>query len=290
MYEKLEQCPTCKNKQFNNYMICDDHSVTGESFALVRCRNCQLVFTNPRPEESNLSKYYKSDAYISHTDQANSIINLIYKVIRKYTLSKKVSLVTKLNSRKGSLLDFGCGTGDFVKVASKSGWQAFGYEPDYDARKLASDKNPSAIIESIKQIPEELDIITAWHVVEHISDLKNTLSTLSKKLKVGGHLIIAVPNHQSFDANSYGEKWAAYDVPRHLYHFDSNSMKFLVKKLKLSLTDIQPMKFDSYYVSMLSEKYKKNGSLINAIKIGYQSNRKAKTTKEYSSLIYIIKK
>ncbi len=290
MYEKLEHCPVCKKNQFTNHMICNDYSVSGESFALVKCTNCELVFTNPRPEENQLGRYYKSDQYISHTDQGNSLINNIYKIVRKYTLRQKSKLIRKKNHGVGTLLDYGCGTGDFVKAASQKGWKAYGYEPDDDARRIALEKNKSGIIENINKSPDNIDIITAWHVIEHVSQLKDTLQKLSKKLKVGGHMIIALPNHKSFDAEYYKQDWAAYDVPRHLYHFDRTSIKYLIQKLKLELVDVLPMKFDSYYVSLLSEKNIKSHSYINALKVGYKSNLKAQKTKEFSSLIYIISK
>lgn len=290
MYEKLEKCPVCNNKLFDNYMICTDHSVSGESFALVKCQECNLVFTNPRPEEANLVNYYKSDQYISHTDKGNSFINIIYKLVRQYTLNKKVSLIESYSKEKGTMLDYGCGTGDFVKKARDKNWQAFGYEPDIDARRIAQQKNTTAILERLKDAPDDIDVITAWHVIEHVSDLKSTLRSLVKKLRSGGYLVIAVPNHLSFDSKFYKEYWAAYDVPRHLYHFDVKSISYLIKKLNLKLVDKLPMVFDSYYVSMLSEKYKGKSNLMNAIKIGYQSNRKAKKTSQYSSLIYVIQK
>lgn len=290
MYEKLEYCPVCKSKQFDNYMICDDLTVSGESFALVKCKSCALVFTNPRPKEEYLANYYQSDQYISHTDKGNSLINFIYKLVRSYTLKQKVRLILKLNKKTGTLLDFGCGTGDFIKVARENKWQAFGYEPDKKARTIASKKNKDCLVNSISTGNEQYDIITAWHVIEHVTELEKTLKNLRKKIKDNGHLIIAVPNHQSYDAKYYDNQWAAYDVPRHLYHFDQTSIKALASKLKLSLISITPMKFDSYYVSMLSEKYMKNGNLFNALKIGYKSNLKASTTNEYSSLIYIFKK
>ena len=289
MYEKLEQCPVCKNKQFDNHMICTDHSVSGESFALVKCRKCKLVFTNPRPEESNLTKYYKSDQYISHTDSANSPINIIYKLVRGYTLSQKTKLITRLNNGVGSMLDYGCGTGDFVKSCREKGWQAFGLEPDNDAREIAASKNPSSILNDLKDVPENLDIISTWHVVEHISTINKTLKSLVKKLKVGGHLIIAVPNHRSYDAEKYQENWAAYDVPRHLYHFDNDSMEYLAHQIQLKIVSVMPMKFDAYYVSMLSEKYI-GGNVLKAILSGYKSNSKANKNNQYSSLIYILKK
>ena len=290
MYEKLDECPVCKHSQFTNHLICDDNSVSGESFALVKCNKCSLVFTNPRPEGKALSNYYKSDQYISHTDRANSPINFIYKLVRRYTLSQKTKLITKLNKGTGSLLDYGCGTGDFIKTANQNGWHAYGYEPDMNARETAEAKNHGKIFNSIESINEPFDIITAWHVIEHVSDLNSTIKNLKKALKPNGHLVIALPNHHSYDAKHYSAHWAGYDVPRHLYHFDSISIKSFASNFKLKLVKTYPMKFDSYYVSMLSEKYKGKGNILNAIRIGFESNQKAKKTNQYSSLIYIFRK
>ncbi|MEQ6168370.1 class I SAM-dependent methyltransferase [Ekhidna sp. MALMAid0563] len=290
MYEKLEECPVCKHSQFTNYLICDDHSVSGESFALVKCDKCSLVFTNPRPEQSSLPDYYQSDQYISHTDKGNSLINFIYKLVRKYTITRKIKLIDKLNRGSGSLLDYGCGTGDFIKAANKKGWHAYGYEPDKDAKNIASAKNPDKILDKIENHNGPFDIITAWHVIEHVSELNKTIKNLKKILAPDGHLIIALPNHKSYDAAYYKEFWAGYDVPRHLYHFDQESIKSFASKFKLRLIHTLPMKFDSFYVSMLSEKYRGNANLLNAIKIGLKSNNKARDTNDYSSLIYIFKK
>ncbi|WP_424962665.1 class I SAM-dependent methyltransferase [Ekhidna sp.] len=290
MYEKLEECPVCKHSQFTNHLICDDHSVSGESFALVKCKKCSLVFTNPRPEQGALPDYYQSDQYISHTDKGNSLINFIYKLVRKYTIRRKVKLIDKLNRGQGSLLDYGCGTGDFIKTANKKGWHAYGYEPDKDAQNIASSKNPDKLLDRIENHKDQFNIITAWHVIEHVSELNKTIKTLKKQLATDGHLIIALPNHKSYDAAFYKEYWAGYDVPRHLYHFDQESIKSFATKFKLRLIHTLPMKFDSYYVSMLSEKYKGKSNLLNALKIGLNSNNKAIKTNDYSSLIYIFKK
>ena len=290
MYERLDHCPVCKHKQFDNFMICDDHSVTGESFALVQCRKCSLVFTNPRPVQEQLSKYYQSDQYISHTDKGHSIINIVYKLVRFYTLRRKVKLLSRYSTSKGTLLDYGCGTGDFLYAARRNNWQAFGYEPDDMAKTIASKKNPNAIVNTINHAPDELDVITAWHVIEHVSQLREAITSLKKKLKKGGHMILALPNYKSLDAQHYKEYWAGYDVPRHLYHFDIHSMEAFAKEFKLSIIEVLPMKFDSYYVSMLSEKYKNGGNMVRAIKYGFLSNKKARQSKQYSSLIYILKK
>lgn len=292
MYEKLEQCPSCGHPKFHNYLICNDHSVSGESFALVRCDNCQLVFTNPRPSPSELPKYYESSAYISHTDTSDSLLHFVYRLVRKYTISKKVILVRKLRS-PGTILDLGCGTGDFLKACRKSGWTVKGIEPNEQARTIASNKNQISIEQDILDLKkkEKFDVITAWHVLEHVVDLKETLKQLKKRLEKGGFLIIAVPNIDSHDFMHYKEYWAGLDVPRHLYHFSPKSFLTLAKKMKLNLVDTKPMKFDAFYVSLLSERYK-SGKMnpISAFLQGYQSNKAAKSTGNYSSLIYILTK
>lgn len=289
MYDKLEKCPSCDHPKFENYLICEDFTVTKESFALVKCANCQLVFTNPRPDSNSLSKYYKSDQYISHTDKGNSLLHLVYKLVRQYTLTKKEQLISKY-SKKGTILDYGCGTGDFLSVCNKAKWKTIGYEPDADALSIAKKKSRSTFIQHLN-IQEQYDVITAWHVIEHVEELTSTIKSLKKVLKPGGHMFLAVPNIKSHDAEIYKAHWAAYDVPRHLYHFSQDSFKHLVLKQKMKLVDTIPMKFDSFYVSLLSEKYKYGKpNLIRAIKSGFKSNKKAALSGEYSSLIYILQK
>lgn len=288
MYEKLEVCPSCNNSNFNNHIICTDHTVSGESFALVQCSTCSLVFTNPRPDENSIGKYYESDQYISHTNKANSFINVVYKLVRSYTLHNKTKLLKKYSATT-SIFDYGCGTGDFLLACKRKGWKTIAYEPDQDARKLCKEKGLS-LTENLESI-DKVDVITAWHVIEHVSQLNDTIKALRKKLNKKGTLIIAVPNIESYDASYYKEHWAAYDVPRHLYHFSQQSFGKLIANNKLKLIDTLPMKFDSYYVSMLSEKYKTGKSgIIKGLKTGFKSNNEAKKSGEYSSLIYVLKK
>lgn len=289
MYERLENCPSCNQSKFENALICKDHSVSGESFALVKCNHCQLLFTNPRPVSDQLDKYYESDTYISHTDKANTLINLIYKTVRSYTLRQKRKLLLKYN-QPGTILDYGCGTGNFLKQCQQNGFNASGIEPNETARNIAADKTKLPIYTSLEQIKSvHFETITAWHVIEHVSDLTDTISQLKNLLSNTGHLFIAVPNPNSKDSQHYKENWAAYDVPRHLYHFTKSSLHSLANSLGLKIIDIHPMKFDSYYVSLLSEKYGHNeGSFSKALANGYRSNRSASKTGEYSSLIYVL--
>ncbi|MEM6735218.1 MAG: class I SAM-dependent methyltransferase [Bacteroidota bacterium] len=289
MYEKLEVCPVCKNTNLTNFLICTDHLVTGESFALNICNKCSLVFTNPRPDEKSLYKYYESNKYISHTNKSNNLLNLLYKLVRIYTIKKKIKLIQQYSKNK-AILDYGCGTGDFLQACKKNGFHTIGFEPNEEAKIQAQSKN-LRLVNNLKDLKEKVDIITAWHVIEHVHSLRETIKDLKKSLKDEGILFVAVPNIKSYDALHYKEYWAAYDVPRHLYHFTQTSFGMLVAKNKLKLIDTIPMIFDSFYISILSEKYMTGKyNFTRSIKTAYESNKKAKKSGEYASLIYILKK
>ncbi len=291
MYEKLDHCPACGHTLFKNRIICQDHAASKESFALVECAKCTLVFTNPRPDEQNIGKYYQHENYISHTNKANNLTNTLYKIIRNYTLSQKLSIVKRFSTKK-RILDYGCGPGVFANKMIQSNYEVTGFEPSEEVDH-SEYSNKIKFIKSFEALQKEnkFDIITAWHVIEHVHRLKPTIKSLRKLLESDGLFIIAVPNINSYDAEHYKEKWAAYDVPRHLYHFSQTSINSLLIKNKFELLETLPMKFDSFYVSLLSEKYSNsNGSLLKAFKTGLQSNRKAKSTGEYSSLIYVYQK
>lgn len=292
MYEKVEECPSCKYPKFSNYKICKDYSVSSESFALVLCDKCQLIFTNPRPNQENIHTYYNSADYISHTNKANNPINILYKLVRNVTLRQKLNLIQKYTSGK-ELLDYGCGAGTFLKFCQTNNYIVQGYEPNKQAAAQARNLLETPIITTQSQLKTEhtYDIATAWHVIEHVHELRDTLKLLRKKIKPHGYIFIAVPNINSADAKHYKEYWAAYDVPRHLYHFSQDSFSFLIKACKLKLLAVHPMKFDAYYVSLLSEKYKHGKpKYISALKQGYTSNKIAAKNGEYSSLIYVLSK
>ncbi|MEQ8470249.1 MAG: class I SAM-dependent methyltransferase [Marinoscillum sp.] len=292
MYEKLEECPSCKYTKFSNHIICKDYSVSQESFALVKCDKCTLVFTNPRPDLEHIGQYYENADYISHTNKANNPINVIYKIVRNYTFHSKRKLIKTYTTGK-RVLDFGCGSGAFINYLKSKNFQPEGYEPHPSTNQYAQDFTKLPIYHDLKQLKkqEKYDAITAWHVLEHVHELRDTLKALRKRLTDQGFMFLALPNHSSHDATLYGPNWAAYDVPRHLYHFNPESFAILVKNCKLQIVDQIPMVFDSYYVSLLSEKHiTGKTNILKAAKMGYLSNQSAHKTGNYSSLIYILKK
>jgi 2-polyprenyl-3-methyl-5-hydroxy-6-metoxy-1,4-benzoquinol methylase len=294
MIKMNTNCPVCQSKVFTLYLQCKDYTVSNEQFTIVSCGTCSFKFTNPRPDDGVLGNYYKSDDYISHSNTSKGIISKLYKMVRNYTLKKKLALVNKHVSR-GTILDYGCGTGMFLKVCQTNAWKAFGMEPDEGARKIASEQGLTVFSDKTRLqtyiTNQTFDAITLWHVLEHVTDLEETLSFFKTKLNPNGVLLIAVPNYTSYDAHYYKEHWAAYDVPRHLYHFNVDSIQKLITPYGFKLTETKPMKFDSFYVSLLSEKYK-SGSMnyVKAFLTGLKSNLKAKEAVNYSSVIYVFKK
>ncbi len=291
---QINNCPVCGQSKSSHYLTCKDYTVSGTSFNISNCDSCGFKYTNPIPEPQNLGSYYKSEDYISHSDTNKGLVSKLYKVVRSYTIGKKIKLINKLVSR-GTILDYGCGTGAFLSACKNDGWKAIGIEPDSGARNIAG-KSLSELYDSKESLVKEnnsasFNMITLWHVLEHVVDLQETLKILTNKLEQDGVMIIAVPNYKSYDAQHYQEFWAAYDVPRHLYHFDKKSITKLMSLHGFELQNTLPMLFDSFYVSLLSEKYKSGKSnLIKAFSIGLISNLKALFSRECSSHIYIFKR
>ncbi|MBZ0327491.1 MAG: class I SAM-dependent methyltransferase [Altibacter sp.] len=281
---------TLKKDSESVYLTTKDFLVTGESFALLYDEEKEMLLTSPQPNEADLPIYYKSEAYISHTDANKGIVATLYQWVKKYSLSKKLRLITGLNKGAGTLLDIGAGTGDFLKLAQDYSWMVSGVEVNKSARSL-SEKKGIVLAETLKSVSgQQFDVVTLWHVLEHLPNLERTLTELEALVKPGGVLIIAVPNFKSFDASYYKEYWAAYDTPRHLWHFSRKAMRGLFSD-SMKLIKSKPMIFDSFYVSLLSEKYKTgNAFSLRALLVGLWSNLSALGTKENSSLIYCFKK
>ncbi len=279
-----------ENEEKEAILLCKDHTVSGEVFQLHHDKKYEMLVTFPRPDLSKLSSYYKSEDYISHTDAKRSLFEKIYHLVKKYALRKKVNQINSFAYTSKYLLDIGAGTGDFLLAAKNNKWNVFGIEPDISARALATKKGIH-LEENTKELPDHnFDTITMWHVLEHVPDISFQMKELKRLLKTNGTIFIAVPNYKSLDAKTYKEFWAAYDVPRHLWHFSQASISKLMNEYQMKVEKILPMKFDAYYVSLLSEKYKnKKMNFFTAFYNGFKSNMAARRTNEYSSLIYVVK-
>ncbi len=290
--EKIN-CPLFEKKTvLKNYINVKDYSNTQEEFTIVSCETTGFLFTNPRPEEKDISKYYDFEDYISHTNKQSDFISKLYQKVRTLSIIKKYKLISEL-VRSKKILDIGSGTGEFLYYMKSKGYDTYGVEIAKKARELSIKNHKLFIKDSLSSLKENnFDIITMWHVLEHVYDLDGYMKKIKSLLNDNGILIIAVPNHKCFDQKFYGKHWAGWDVPLHLWHFDKESMLKLSNKYGFEISSTHPLYFDSFYVSLLSSKYKYNSSkFVQSFIIGLYSNLIARfKTGEYSSLIYVLKK
>jgi ubiquinone/menaquinone biosynthesis C-methylase UbiE len=287
----IKECPICESSGSELFLESNDYSTSKKDFSIRECASCNFRFTSPLPSENDIGCFYESEDYISHTDSNKGVLNKVYQTVRNRAIKQKQNLISSLTKDK-TLLDIGCGTGDFLKFCQDQNWKTIGLEPSPSAREICHNKKVEAKdIDELHQLENNsISVITMWHVLEHVYHLNRDFEKINSVLKEDGRLVIAVPNCSSYDAGKYGKFWAAYDLPIHLYHFRPNDIKKLANKFDMEVENILPMKFDSYYVSMLSEKYK-GGNIVSAFFTGAKSNRKANgKNNQYSSQIYILKK
>jgi len=289
-----QDCPFCHSQDIHPLLVAKDHTVSKDNFEVWHCGHCTNRFTQSVPDLHHIGPYYRAEAYVSHTDTNKGLINQLYHWVRSYTLGNKRRLIKRVSHmQQGSLLDIGAGTGAFAHTMSEAGWQVTALEPDPVARENAANKYGLQLhsAEEIYTLPEaSFDVITLWHVLEHVHDLHGYFDRFKALLKPGGKLVIAVPNYTSKDAAIYGQHWAAWDVPRHLYHFSPAGLQHLAHLKGFAITEMHPMWFDAFYVSMLSEQYKTGATnLVGAFLNGLRSNIKALgDERKCSSVIYIL--
>lgn len=291
----VQNCPVCDSRKYTKVLTASDYLVSGESFEIMECNDCSLRFTSPIPDENEMGQYYKSDKYISHVKRVTSLFDIVYKIVRKFTLHSKRKIVERIaQEESGTLLDIGCGTGDFLKVMKQSGWEINGVDINDTARKIAEKNTGSVILNQTDffESKQKYDVITLWHSLEHLYDLKKYLDKISVSLNANGVLIIAVPNYKSYDAEYYQQDWAAYDVPRHLYHFSVEAMVKLMEKFKFELMHSKQLPFDPFYVSLLSElSVREKHNIVKALFVGWKSYWQGrKDAGRGSSILYVFKK
>ena len=273
-----------------SFITVKDFSVSGESFTLLLNEEYQILKTHPQPTLDKLGSYYEFEDYISHTDGKRTLFEKMYHFIKRKAIRDKVKLINSYQPLKGKILDIGAGTGDFLLECKNQNWDILGIEPNDKAKGIAVGKGIKFGDTIEKLESNSFDVITMWHVLEHVPDVEHQVAELKRLLKPSGTIIIAVPNFKSYDAKYYKEFWAAYDVPRHLWHFSKTAIEKLFDKQNMNLEDIKPMWFDSFYVSLLSEKYKSGKmNFISGFFIGLISNVSGFFKKEFSSHIYVLK-
>jgi 2-polyprenyl-3-methyl-5-hydroxy-6-metoxy-1,4-benzoquinol methylase len=287
----IEKCPICRGESQQDFLEAVDHNVSNDRFKIVECVACSFRFTNPIPTKETIGDYYKSENYVSHSGTKKGLINRVYHIVRSRAIKQKENLASKY-AKERTILDIGCGTGDFLGYCKSQNWETLGLEPDQSARKIALESNTieAKDLNHLYSLEENtFDVISMWHVLEHVYNLNKDIEQYKKILKKDGSLIVAVPNCSSKDAEHYKSCWAAYDLPIHLYHFRPDNMKQLFSKHGMEVVKILPMKFDSYYISMISEKYK-GGNIFSGFVNGFKSNLAANSkNNKYSSQIYVIK-
>lgn len=287
------KCPWCGSEKAQINLWLKDEFLSKEDFHICECLSCGLLYTMPRPNKEKIGEYYKSEEYYSHQENKKGFIPRLYESVKKVNLKHKYNLATQ-GLNVGKMLDIGCGVGDFLHTAEEHGWKCTGVEPSEDAKAIAKTKTKADIInsEAIEKIPDaSFDLITMWHVLEHVDDLKWQIEQLHRLTKTKGRIVIAVPNYKSYDGQYYKELWAAYDVPRHLSHFNKNVLTKIFKSKNLELVSTDKLIWDAYYISYMSEQYKQHKfPLLKGAIRGCISNCKARRTKEWSSMVYIFEK
>lgn len=288
------ECPICAKAAFK--AVRKPYYFRGEReyFNIDACQTCGFWLTNPAPQGEALAAYYQSEDYVSHTDGKGGLMDRVYSFVRARAIKSKFKLVSSLSGRSTMLVDYGAGTGEFLKYAKSNGFNVLGFEPSEVARENAARKDLKLIDPKDRlDLPESsVGVFTLWHVLEHIPDLNNTLNYFQSRLVDFGYLVLALPNHESYDANYYKSDWAALDAPLHLWHFTKKDIQALARKHGFELKQVKNMPFDSFYVSLLSEKNRHAKQRpLQAFLRGLVSNIKgAGRAKNMSSLIYVLQK
>lgn len=288
-----DKCPWCGSENAQLHLELKDLFLTQEPFKILECKKCGLLYTTPRPNKDEIGRYYNSEEYYSHQENKEGFIPKVYEKVKSVNLKNKYGIATE-GKEKGKALDIGCGVGDFLHTMEQHGWDCTGVEPSEDAKVIAKKRIKGQLLSSEEQenLPDSsFDIITMWHVLEHVDDIRWQIQQLHRLCKPGGRIIIALPNYKSYDGQYYKAEWAAYDVPRHLNHFNKETLIKILEESGLRHVKTEKLVWDAYYISYMSEKYRKHSiPLLRGAFHGLVSNCKARKTGEWSSLVYVFER
>jgi len=289
-------CPLCSSEKIALHFSCNDHFISKKDFSIFKCSACGFLFTQDYPEETEIAQYYESDNYISHSDISEGFSNKLYRVARGIMLRKKKNLIGKITRlKKGTILDIGSGTGYFAATMKRAGWMARGIEINEKARNFSA-SNFELEVDSPDRITSyesnSFDCVTLWHALEHFHDPFRYISEIYRLLKPGAVCVVALPNCNSYDANHYKRFWAAWDVPRHLWHFQPSTFRIFSEKSGFILENLKILPLDVFYISLLSERYKGSSmAFFKAIsKAVIFSFRSLFNKERSSSVIYLLRK
>ncbi len=230
--EVLRECPVCGGSVFLPMPTPGTRigaSFFGDKidfFKLVKCRACRLEFVNPRPSCEVLARFYDMPGYPAHEALKNTLISV-----------SRFNFISTL-SPESTLLDYGCGGGTFLKKAQEERWLTVGIEPSAVGRKNAQDLGLE-VYGNIRDLPAQkrFDVVTMFHVLEHVPDLCSVLLSIKNIMTKKGILIVEVPNIGSFRAMVYkysvirkrnDERYRAF--PIHLYGFNKKTLNHLLRE------------------------------------------------------------
>ncbi len=295
-YQEFKPCPLCGASGQIPYAGCTDYTVSKEHYTLMRCPSCGMVYTLDPPSQDKMAQYDKLGLKLKLGDSPSGLIGKLYYRVRSYMLGRKAHIVESQSYRTaGTLLNYGAKTGFFSHRMERRGWKVISVEKYHEERQFSLEMFHHRMIdlnEMDKLRPGTFDVITLWHVFEHNPHPDKLLDRFYDLLRPGGILVMACPNICSTDAMHYGPYWAAYDVPRHLWHFSPTSLCNLVHKHGFTLMHHESMPFDSFYISILSEKQMRHKlAFIRGFLYGLHSwlvslSKRGKS----SSLVYVFRK
>lgn len=292
----MSVCPACQATTATDLFQARDHLVSGREFLIRRCTNCGMGWTVDPPAEEDAGKYYVSDEYISHTDSKQSLADRLYHLARGFMLKRKGKLVdSAVGKSAGIMMDFGSGTGYFAAFMQQRGWQVTGIELSEMARNYSVERFGIRAIgpQQVRDLPSaSADCVTFWHVLEHLYDPAGWMDEVKRILKDDGRCIIALPNFASADAEWFGKRWAALDVPRHLWHFSPQAFREFAEKQGFVCESTSALPLDLFYISLLS--YRNDGKgmplargVLTGVVIALRSLFRRDSA---SSLVYVLSK
>ena len=221
-------CPACAERDTSIVQFADP------PFRLARCSRCGLRWLLDPPVGEELADFYVSGFYGTAAPRGGPLATALHG------LNNAIRLRELRDVAPGRLLDVGCGKGRFLAAARDAGWDVVGVEFAPDLAASARLQGVEVHAGDFLEVPldGDFDVITMWHVLEHLPDPAKAIARAVELLRPGGRLVVSVPNIDSLQARVGGEDWLHVDLPRHLFHFNPRSLSTLVRRAGLHVLRI----------------------------------------------------